>query len=99
MKADLAGEESWKDLLPESIVDFLEALFNPSSDIRRLGSAYRWMNNFMYLLKNNDDFYDKIDSPEIMSWLEKNKDRYPDVSRFLLIFNKMQKKKKRAKAT
>ncbi len=98
LKADLAGEESWKDLLPESIVDFLEALFNPSSEIRRLGSAYRWMNNFMYLLKNNDDFYDKIDNPEVMSWLEQNKDRYPAASRFLLMFNKMQKKKKRAKA-
>lgn len=96
MKADLAGEESWKDLLPESLTALLDALFNPSSKIRQLGSAYRWMNNFMYLLKTNDEFYQKIDCPEVLSWLQQNKSRYPAISRFLKIFNRMQKKRAKA---
>jgi hypothetical protein len=96
MKADLAGEESWKDLLPESLAALLDALCNPSSNIRQLGSAYRWMNNFMYLLKTNDEFYQKIDCPEVLSWLQQNESRYPAISRFLKIFNRMQKKRAKA---
>ena len=96
MKADLAGEESWKDLLPESLTALLDALFNPNSQLRLLGSAYRWMNNFMYLLKTNDEFYQKIDCPEVLSWLQQNESRYSAISRFLKIFNRMQKKRAKA---
>lgn len=93
MKADLNGEESWKDLLPETLEALLEALFNPASEIHALGSVYRWMNNFMYLLKNNDEFYEKIDCPEVHTWLQANKDKYSAVSRFLVKFARIQKKR------
>lgn len=93
MKADLNGEESWKDLLPETLIAFLNALFNPNSEIHKLGSVYRWMNNFMYLLKTNDEFYEKIDCPEVLAWLQENKDNNVSVARFLVKFQKMQKKR------
>ena len=93
MKADLNGEESWKDLLPETLTALLESLFNPASEIRLLGSAYRWMNNFMYLLKTNDDFYEKINNPDVLAWLQANKTKYSSIETFLKKFSRMQKKK------
>ena len=96
MKADLNGEESWKDLLPETLITLLESLFNPASEIRLLGSAYRWMNNFMYLLKTNDEFYEKIDNPDVLAWLQANKAKYSSIETFLNKFSRMQKKRAKA---
>ena len=96
MKADLNGEESWKDLLPETLTALLESLFNPASEIRLLGSAYRWMNNFMYLLKTNDEFYEKIDNPDVLAWLQANKAKYSSIETFLKKFSRMQKKRAKA---
>ena len=96
MKADLNGEESWKDLLPETLIALLESLFNPASEIRLLGSAYRWMNNFMYLLMTNDEFYEKIDNPDVLAWLQANKAKYSSIETFLKKFSRMQKKRAKA---
>ena len=98
MKADLNGEESWRDLLPETFTSLLEAFFNPASEIRRLGSAYRWMNNLMYLLKSNDDFYEKFNQPEVLAWLQEKKETCAEASRFLKKLVRIQKKRAKTAA-
>lgn len=92
MKADLNGEESWKDLLPESINALLEALFNHQSRIHQIGSAYRWMNNFMYLVKSNNEFLEKVNAPETRSWLDEHKDKYASIRIFLKKLDQINKK-------
>lgn len=92
MEADLRGEEAWKDLLPESFIELFEALFNPTSSLRRIGSCYRWMNNTVWLIKSNNEFYQKIDCPEVMSWLQEHKDIYRGIDKFLNIVYKAKKK-------
>ena len=92
MEADLRGEEAWKDLLPESFIELFEALFNPTSSLRRIGSCYRWMNNTVWLIKSNNEFYQKIDCPEVMTWLQEHKNIYRGIDKFLNIVNKAKKK-------
>ena len=83
MKADLNGEESWKDQLPEAYIDLLEALFNPASRVRQIGSAYRWMNNVMYLAKTSPDFLEKLYSPEVQAWLSAHVATWPGIAVFM----------------
>lgn len=92
MKADLAGEESWKDMLPETFNALLEALFNSSSRIRQIGSAYRWMNNLMYLLKTNPEFREKINNPETQAWIDGHINVYPGLAAFALKIKNVNKK-------
>ena len=92
MKADLNGEESWRDLLPETINALLEALFNPQSRIHQIGSVYRWMNNFMYLVKSNREFLEKVNVPETRAWLDSHMTSYPGVATFLKKLARINKK-------
>ena len=93
MKADLNGEESWKDLLPETMLELFKQLFDPDSKMRQLGSAYRWMNNVINLLKNDNDFYEKATVPEVMDWIESHRSSNIEVQNFFNVLAKIQKRK------
>lgn len=88
MKADLNGEESWKDTLPESIIALLEALFNPTSKMHKLGSCYRWMNNVVWLVKHSQEFFEKIVHPDVTDWLDSHM-HYYGVEKFYKILDKI----------
>lgn len=91
MQCDLQGEESWKDLMPESINALLENLFNPNSDMHNIGSCYRWMNNIINFLKTDKSFYENMNNPEVIAWFNAHK-QYDGVETFLKKFNKIAKK-------
>lgn len=88
MKADLNGEESWKDTLPETVINMLEQLFNPASDMHKLGSCYRWMNNVVWLVKHNQEFFEKIVHPDVTDWLDSHK-HYYGVEKFYKILDRV----------
>ena len=89
VKADLNGEEAYKDRDPETLIALLEELFNPSSKMRTLGSAYRWMNKVIDCLKRNSTFYDDMTSEEVMKWLEASKDKWPEIYAYLNVLRKV----------
>lgn len=91
VKADLNGEEAYKDRDPKTLIALLEELFNPSSKMRTLGSAYRWMNKVIDCLKENSTFYDDMTSEEVMKWLEDSKDKWPEIYAYLNVLHKVSK--------
>ena len=95
MKADLNGEEAYKDQDPKTLVALLEQIFNPSSQLRTIGSAYRWMNNICNSLKKNKDFYEKMTSPEVMTWIHANKEKSNEVMKFFIFLSKAEKSLKK----
>ena len=70
MKADLQGEESYKDTEPEAVIAMLQALFDRASAIRQLGSAYRWMNMIARFMKKSSSFYKMMRMPEVVAWID-----------------------------
>lgn len=97
VQADLNGEESWKDLMPEAFTALLEGLFNPDSDLHRVGSCYRWMNNVMRLLKEKNEFFEKFNCPEVNAWLKENS-HYYGIEKFSKKLANIAKKKMKAAA-
>ena len=95
MKADLNGEESYKDTMPETIIELLENLFNPESEMHKIGCCYRFMNNLINYLKRYDGLFEKFDVPEIDAWLNEHVGKYHGVDAFLKIFNQIKRKHQR----
>ena len=83
---------SYEDLDPKTIIELLENLFNPDSHIRQMGTAYRWMNNLVYLIKTNQYFFEILDNPDITAWLAKNADNYLGIKEFMHIIQKSKQK-------
>ena len=94
VQADLQGEKSWEDQEPKVVIELLEAMFNPDSDMHKLGSCYRWMNIFMRTLATQANFYELVKNPEIMEWLENHKLQYPGIEIILKKINSKSLKKK-----
>lgn len=95
IKADLNGEDASNSQEPPMIIAMFDALLDPSSRIRQIGSAYRWMNKVISLIDRNDEFYEKATHPEVMAWIESNKGKSAE---YIAFFNKICKiQKKRAK--
>ena len=92
MNADLKGENAWQDLMPEAVNAMLEGLFNPSSRMHQIGSAYRWMNNIAYLTKRSVRFVETLSAPETMAWLRGHMNKYSGIAKFLGMLKKSQKK-------
>jgi len=88
MQADLQGEEAYRDAEPEAFINLLECLFNPGSGMRRLGSAYRWMNTVVRLIKTNCMFFEKFTMPEVTGWLDSHK-HYYGIEKFYKILDKV----------
>ena len=44
----------------------------------------------------NDEFYEKIDNPDVLAWLQANKAKYSSIETFLKKFSRMQKKRAKA---
>ena len=86
------GALSVSALCPKSFASLLEELFDPSSSIRLMGSAYRRMNNVVYLLKSNDEFYSYFNMPEVMRWLDSSREGNAEVAKFYRVFERISKK-------
>lgn len=78
------------DLVPENFLALAKALFDPSSELNRIGSSYKWMNSFVWLTKNSRNFYEQFYTPEVLDWIKNAP--YAPAKRFLPILAKAQKK-------
>ena len=91
MQADLNGEEAWKSLEPEGFIKMYDAVFNPESLCRKVGSSYRWINKICHMCKVRQDFFEKTTCDEVIAWFNSHI-HYDGVSNFLKFLEKLQKK-------
>lgn len=98
VKSDINGTDAWEDLMPQSIISMLDSLFCTTSRLHQIGSAYRWMNNIMYLVKTSSVFREKLLEPEVAEWMLAHKDdkQYYGLSTFISKFNRTQKRLKQS---
>lgn len=83
MKTDLQyGENTSMDLSAESMLDLLKNIFDKTSKMRKIGSAYRWLNHVINAYKQNDQAYSLINSELVMSWINENSLTNPEINRF-----------------
>lgn len=73
--------ETMNDLTPASMVKLLDALFNESSDIHKLGSHIYWSTKLLDALKKNKDCYSLMESDEVKKYLSDNASN-PYVAKF-----------------
>ena len=83
MKADLQrGENTSMDLSDESMLDLLKNIFDKTSKMRKIGSAYRWLNNVINAYKQNDQVYSLMNSELVVNWMNDNSLTNPEINRF-----------------
>ena len=80
------------DISAESVLNMVKALLDLSSDIHKIGSACKWMNTFMYLLKSSKEFYGYVDIPEVNAWLDANANLNYATKQFYPKWKRIQKK-------
>ena len=73
LNADLKGEEAYCDLDPATFIELLEVLFNIDSDMHKVGSCYRWMNNIIKAIKTDSSFCKKISDSVVIDWIGSHK--------------------------
>lgn len=67
IKEDLAGQESWKDLLPETVLEMFKSIFN--GDIFNIGSNCYWINKVIDCYKKSKEFRNIVNSDEIKLYI------------------------------
>ena len=91
LTADISGDDSpVVDLTPENFLALAKAMLDPSSELYKIGSVYKWMNSFVALTKTSRDFYEQFYTPEVVDWITNAP--YPPAKKFLAIFKKAKKK-------
>ena len=96
MKADLQyGENTSMDLSDESMLDLLKNIFDKTSKMRKIGSAYRWLNNVINAYKQNDQVYSLINSELVEKWMNENSLTNPEINRFKTRIEKIGKIRKK----
>ena len=100
VKADLSGDGGYEDQLPKAFINLFDALLDPKSRIREIGSAYGCMNKVISLINNNNEFYERATCPEVMKWINDNKDKSVEHFAFYSKVNSIcrRKEKRAAKA-
>lgn len=69
---DLLGTgESWNDLTPETVINFLKETFDSNSSIQKIGSHFYWINKFINAYNESQDFRDLIRKPEITAFISR----------------------------
>lgn len=91
MKEDLNGGNTSMDLTPESMLELLKNIFDKNSKMRKIGSAYRWLNNVINAYKQNDEAYSLINSELVEKWMNENSLTNPEINRFKTRIEKIKK--------
>jgi hypothetical protein len=86
-----SNECALDDTSPEAILNMVKALLDPSSMLYKLGSVYKWMNTFMYVLKSSKEFYSHVNVPEVNEWLDANINLSEASKNFCKKWKRMQK--------
>lgn len=68
IQEDLAGQESWKDLLPETVLEMFKSIF--TGDIFIIGSNCYWINKVIDCYKKSKEFRNIINTNAIKSYIE-----------------------------
>lgn len=88
MQDDLLGLETYKDVMPNAIIDMLKSVFDSDGSIRKIGSHIYWINRIVTSYRTIPYFREIFNNDDVQMYLDKQKELNKEFAKFVISLKK-----------